>query len=609
MAALSKRSNTIDNGPPPGAVIPQLMRLFRYLIPYWPKQALALFFLLAGTGASLVVPLLVKRLIDVALPTADQEYLFRLVAAMIGLHLFYVMCMVVTDYLFLRVSNAIVFDLRRDMHDRLIRLSLDYFERTKTGQLMARIMGDVDSVQTLTTNAFLTLVTEVFALLLMLGFMLYLSWKLTLLGTGTIILLIFVNKIFNRRLVTSSRESREKYANISEEVQESIAGMREIKVFTHERLKHQTFTHKLRSYYSANFRMGMWGSATRQISMLIIFSGPVIVYYYGGLGVIRGTVTIGLLVAFIVYLNRMYGSAMVLTSLNIMAQSAMGAVERIFGLLDQQSSIKEAADPLPLTEVRGEIELRNVAFRYGKTAGPHVLQGAGFRIAPGEKVALVGASGVGKTSVVNLICRFYDPESGTVCIDGEDVRNIRIEDLRRQIGIVPQDTFLFHASIEENLKVGNPDASPDEIEKAARLANADEFINKLPEGYKTVVGERGVTLSGGQKQRLAITRAILKDPRIVIFDEATSSLDTKSERLVKESMNQLMCGRTTLIVSHRLSTVADADRIMVLEHGKIAEEGTHQSLMKRNGLYRHLYELQMDNNHALQPASNRSTPA
>jgi subfamily B ATP-binding cassette protein MsbA len=603
----SDQSSKVDNGSSSRPVIPQLMRLFRYLRPYWYKQTIALLFLLAGTGSSLVVPLLIKRLIDDALPSANQELLVSLVAAMIGLHMFYVVCIFITDYFFLRVSNAIVFDLRRDMHDRLIRLSMDYFERTKTGQLMARVMGDVDSVQALTTNAFLTLITEFFALLLMLGFMCYLSWQLTLLGTGTILVLIFTNKIFNQHLLKSSRASRQKYAHISEDMQETIAGMREIKIFTHEELKHQSFTHRLRSYYGAKFRMGLWGSAASQLSMLIVFLGPVIVYYYGGLGVIRGTVTIGLLVAFIVYLNRMYNSAMVLTSLNIMAQSSMGAVERIFGLLDQRTSIIESSEPLPMPETRGEIELKEVSFRYGKAEGPYVLQGTDIDIAPGEKVALVGASGIGKTSVVNLICRFYDPEKGIVSLDGKDVRKIKIEDLRKEIGIVPQDTFLFHASIEDNLKIGNPNASREEIEKAACLANADEFISNLPDGYQTIVGERGVKLSGGQRQRLAITRVILKDPRIVIFDEATSSLDTKSERLVKESMNELMSGRTTLIVSHRLSSVADADRIMVLDNGKIAEEGTHHSLMERNGLYRQLYELQTDDRDTLRLESKRST--
>jgi subfamily B ATP-binding cassette protein MsbA len=500
--------------------------------------------------------------------------------------------MFATDFLFLRVSNSIVLDLRRDLSERLIRLSIDFFERTKTGQIMARVMGDVDAVQVLTTNAFLMLVTDTVAVILMSGFMLYLSRQLTLVGVATLGALILLNRLFNRRLLISARASRAGYATISEDLQESIAGIREIKAFTHEPLRRGTFLRTLSKYYRANFRMGIWASFSRQISLIIIALGPVIVYYLGGRGVIRGTFSIGLLVAFIVYLDRMYGCTQRLIFLNIEAQSAMGAVERIFDLMDTEPAIPEAHEALPLADVQGEVLLKDVSFGY-PGADRDVLDGFTLHIKPGERVALVGSSGSGKSTVVNLICRFYDVRNGAVLLDGKDIRAVRIMDVRKSIGLVPQDTFLFHTTVADNLRLGNPDTTLEDVRRAAATAGADTFVASLENGYDTVVGERGMRLSGGEKQRLSIARTILKDPRIVIFDEATSALDSQSERVVKDSMKHLMQGRTTLMVSHRLSAVADAHRIVVLDGGKIVEEGTHRDLMNARGLYARLYTQQM----------------
>lgn len=570
-----------------------LFRLARYLKPYWRKQLLALLFLGLGTASSLVVPLLVKRVIDIALPEQDFALLADLVALMVGLHFFYMVCMFATDYLFLRVSNSIVLDMRRELGDRLVRLSIDFFERTKAGQIMARVMGDVDAVQVLTTNAFLMLVTDTFAVILMLGFMLYLSWQLTLISVGTLIALILLSRLFNKRLLISARASRARYAMISEEVQESIAGIREIKAFTHESLRRDSFMRTLSNFYRANFRMGIWGSVSRQMSIAIIALGPVLVYYFGGRGVIGGSLSVGLLVAFIVYLGRMYGSAQRLIFLNIEAQSAMGAVERIFGLMDTMPAIEDDPEALPLEKVKGELRLEHVSFRY-PGGERNVLDGMNLHISPGERVALVGASGSGKTTVVNLICRFYDVREGSVLVDGKDIRKLRIADLRSNIGLVPQDTFLFHTSIVDNLRLGNPASTPEDVKRAAVIAGADAFVSSLLEGYETVVGERGMRLSGGEKQRLSIARTVLKDPQIVIFDEATSALDSESERVVKDSMKRLMQGRTTLMVSHRLSAVADADRIVVLDGGSIVEEGTHQDLISTDGVYARLYRQQLE---------------
>ncbi len=569
-----------------------LLRLLHYLRPYWKEQMVTLFFLMAGTGASLLVPLLVKELLDVALPNQNLGLLVRLVVAMAGVHLLYMVFMFATDYFFLRVSNSILFDLRRDMYAHLLRLSMSYFEGAKTGQVLARIMGDVDAVQTLTTNAFLMLLTDSFSLLLMLGFMFYLSWQMTLVGIVTLAMLIFIFRTFNKRLLAAGRASRQQYAQISGDLQEAIAGIREIKVFTHQPLKLLAFSQRLRDLFQVNFRLGIWGSISRLLSLLIAALAPVIVYLYGGWGTIQGVFTIGTLVAFATYLGRIYEPIQRLTFINIQVQSAMGAVERIFDFMDIQPDIREDQAAASLPQVRGEIVLKDVSFGYSQEDHQVVLENINLHIQPGEKVALVGTSGAGKSTVASLICRLYDVQKGGIYLDGWDVRRLKLDDLRGHIGIVPQDTFLFHTSVTDNLRVGNPVATSDEIQAAARLAYADEFIAKLPQGYDTVVGERGMKLSGGQKQRLSIARVILKDPQIVIFDEATSSLDSESERLVKASMDWLMQGRTTIIISHRLSTVADADRILVLDQGKIVEEGSHQTLMEKRGIYWQLYEKQ-----------------
>jgi ABC-type multidrug transport system fused ATPase/permease subunit len=569
-----------------------MLRLARYLRPYWKQQVLSLVFLVVGTASSLLIPLLVKNLIDVAIPALDVRMLAAIAFQMGGLHVLSVASTLFTDYFFLRVSNSILLDLRRDLHDHLLRLSMDYFERTKAGQISARVMGDVDAVQRLTTNAFLVFLTDSLAVIFMFVFMVVLSWEMTLIGLGSIVLLVIALRIFNARIERAARTSRESYAHISEDLYESVAGIKEIKAFTYERIKGRLFTNRLGDYFRASFRMGMWSSVSQRAGHLVVSIGPVLIYYFGGTGVVRGDFTIGMIVAFIAYLNYMYMSVYRLTDLNIQVHSAIGSVERIFEFIDTQPTVLERGKAVGAEDIRGEIELRNVFFAYGDPGSAEVLHNIDLRIEPGEKVALVGASGSGKSTIVHLICRFYDTCRGSVLIDGRDIRDFEIRRLRGHIGIVPQETYLFNASIAENIRLGKPDATMEEIEHVASLAQASEFIEEMPRGYESIVGERGTKLSGGQRQRLSIARTLLKNPAMVIFDEATSSLDSESERLVKESMERLMKGRTTLIVSHRLATVADAHRIIVLDEGEIVEEGTHASLMAKGGIYKRIYEHQ-----------------
>jgi subfamily B ATP-binding cassette protein MsbA len=568
-----------------------LKALLTYIKPYWKKQLAALFFLLVGTGLSLLIPLLVKELMDVALPEKDHDLLVELVLLMVGLEMLNMVFMFLTNYLFIDVSNAFVHDLRRNMHNKLLDLSMNFFNKTKSGQSMARVMGDVDAIQELATDSFLMFLTDTFSVLLMLGVMLYLSWEMTLVGAGAIIILVLVNKGLNFKLAAAARRSREDYASISEELQESIAGIREVKAFGFETGRQAKFDRNLKSYRKNNIRVGLLGSVSQQSSLLVIGLGPIAVYYFGGLGIFEGNCTIGTLVAFIVYLGYMYMSAQRLSMLNIQIQSSMGALQRVFEVLNSEPIVKERVYAKTLPDTGAEIHFENVSFAY-QNDSTDVIKNINLRIKTGERIALVGASGAGKSTLAALIYRFYDVRQGSLKINGCDLRDLSISSLRAAISMVPQETFLFHASIEDNMKIAKAFAQDSEIRNALEMANAAGFVDKLSKGCKSWVGERGAKLSGGQKQRLSIARAILKDPGIVIFDEATSSLDAESENLVKSSMRKLMKGRTTIVISHHLASLSDVERIVVMDKGSIVEEGTYQDLIKKDGVFCRLYRQQ-----------------
>jgi ATP-binding cassette subfamily B protein len=578
--------------PPPGPprVRTSVFRLLRYLKPYWREQGACLGFLLVGSSASLAIPLLLRHILDDAIPTRDVGLLARIALAMAAVHLLYVLFMFLTDVFFLRVSTSIVRDLRAQMFRHLMNLSLGFLGGTKAGQVQARVMGDVDAVQVFATNALLMTATDLLTLLLMLGLMVHLSPALTTAGLGALILLVVVFRFCNRRQLRLARTARQEYGRIAEDLQEGIAGVREIKAFSGEGIRSRAFTARLQQFARAGIRMGLCGSMSNQISFLLVALAPVAVYLYGGFRTIEGTLSLGTLIAFTAYLTRMYEPVERLAFMNVHVHTAMGAVERIFEFLDTEPTTNGSDRESDLPQNWEEITLHDVSFSYGSNGSPPALSHVNLRVRRGEHVAVVGPSGSGKTTLASLLCRFRDPTEGRVAIGGRDVRTLRLKDLRRFVAIVPQETYLFHASIAENLRLAKPDATLEELRQAARLARADDFITALPAGYETVVGERGTCLSGGQRQRLAIARALLRDPELAIFDEATCSLDLESERQVKASLDTLMSGRTTIVISHRLSTVADADRIIVLDGGRVVEEGTHRTLMATNRVYRRLYE-------------------
>jgi len=385
---------------------------------------------------------------------------------------------------------------------------------------------------------------------------------------------------------------RARLGDINAKLQDNLSGIRVIQAFAREDLEYSRFSKESERYYHARVKGIRYWSIFFPAIRFFGAMGAVVVLGVGSVMVVKGQLTIGTLVAFLAYITSIYEPINRLTEVDNIFQEAIAAGERIFELLDETTEVKDAPDAIDLPVIRGEMGFDQVHFRYG--SGDQVLHDISFTMAPGEMVALVGPSGAGKTSIANLICRFYDPVKGHVTVDGRDLRNIKLASLRRQVGVVLQDSFLFNNTIAENLYYGKPDASEGELMAAARAANAHDFIMQLPEGYDTEIGERGVKLSGGQKQRLALARAILADPRILILDEATSSVDAEAEYLIQQALERVLKGRTALVIAHRLSTIRNADKIIVLNRGRIAEVGKHRELMQRNGLYSQLYQRQMD---------------
>jgi subfamily B ATP-binding cassette protein MsbA len=505
-------------------------------------------------------------------------------------------------YLRHALGERFILDLRVRLYGYLQRLSLSYFERTSTGEIMSRVTNDVNELERFVTHGSSLTLVDLLRLVGTAAVLLALDWRLALITMLPVPFLGVALRLFNRRVRPVYRQVRDRLGDINARLQDNISGIRVIQAFGQEHAALDRFAEQSEDYYQARVQgIRIWSTFFPAIRF-VASMGIVLVLAFGASRVIDGELSLGTLVAFLTYATSFYQPINRLTEVDNIFQQAIAAGERIFELLDVVPDIQDAPDAQPLTDVEGEIRFENVDFRYGsemparsrQAEGDYVLHDVTFHIHPGQVVALVGPSGAGKTSIANLISRFYDPKEGHVLIDGQDLRNVTVKSLRAHIAIVLQETFLFNTSIRDNLLFATPDATEEEMINATRAAYAHDFIMELPDGYDTEIGERGVKLSGGQKQRLALARAILADPRILILDEATSSVDAEAEYLIQQALEQVLKGRTALVIAHRLSTIRNADKIIALEDGHIREVGDHRELMARDGLYSSLYQRQIE---------------
>lgn len=575
------------------------LRFLGYVRPY-------VGYLLAGVAGGvikftvpLLVPLVTRHLLDdvflnEALSSGEKlRQLLMWTGGMAAVFLFVYAPGVFVRHQFAdRASHRAVFDLRCDLYYRILRMSASFFSRNKTGAIITRLISDVQLAQNLIGTALTNIWMDGVAVIAVLVFLFRIDVWTTLVALSTFPLYLFFFRRFSTEIRTVSRQVQEELSVMSSNAHERISGNVVVRAFTRERTERRRFNAESERLFSTNMRRIRVQSLNQAVTGTLMGLSPLVVIAFGGWRVVRGDISVGDLMAATMYLAPLYLPLQRFSELNIVFANGMAALDRIYEIMDEKPEIRNAPNAVELTRARGRVEFDHVSFGYG--GGRLVLHDVTFVAEPGEKVALVGASGSGKTTLVSLIPRFYDVSAGAIRVDGWDVRRLRVRSLRQHVSMVLQDPILFSGTIRENILYGNPEADDAAVEAAAEAANALEFISRLPNGFDTEVGERGAFLSGGQRQRITIARAFLKDPRILIFDEATSSLDSESERLIQNAMERLVAGRTTFIIAHRLSTVLEADRIIVLSGGRIVEAGSHRELMGLDGAYRNFYMRQLE---------------
>lgn len=564
------------------------------LLPHWPKVLLGTVSMLIGAISSLVPTYVFgKGIVDRVIIAGDQQLLLNYIlimgATFFGENLFNAARMNVMHVL----GQRFVYELRTELYSHVQGLSLSFFERNKTGDVMSKVSNDVNSVEDMLVHGTDTVVSDSLQILFVMGILFWMRPELALVALIPVPIMLVGMLVFAGKIRPVFRKIRDELGEINARLQERISGIQVIKAFAREDYEFNLFDESSREYYKASVRtIWLWSTFFPAINF-VISCGVLLVMWRGSLlaGQATDAATAGDIVVFIAYLQGFYWRFGSLVRVHNLYNQALSALSRIFELLDEKPDVVDAPDAVELPPAEGRVELEHVSFRYA--TGEMVLEEVSVTAAPGDTVALVGRSGAGKTSLVNLIPRFYDPIEGRVLVDRVDIRTVTQESLRRNIAMVLQDTFLFNGTVKENVRYGRLEATDEQIHDACVAAHADEFIQDLPEKYDTEIGERGVKLSGGQKQRLAIARALLADPRILILDEATSLVDTEAEQIIQQALENLMRGRTTFVIAHRLSTVRNADTIVVIDKGEIVEQADHQTLMSRNGLYAQMYERQV----------------
>ena len=576
-----------------------MRRLLTYLRPYrWPV-VLSVVLLLLTAGMDLLGPYFVKVAIDRHISRGDLAGVGRVavfyLATLLGAFAF----RYAQNFIMQVVGQNVMYDLRMALFSHLQHLAVSFFTRNPVGRLMTRITNDVDTLYEMVTSGVVTIIGDLVMLSGIVVAMLLLEWRLALVAFAVLPVLVFTTFWFQTKMRDSYRAVRIRIARINAYLNENIMGMPVAQLFNRAPKNFRRFDDLNRDHLDSNLQAVHYMSLFFPLAGFFGAVATALLIWYGGGEVVRGAVTLGALVALIQYTERFFRPIQDLAEKYNILQAAMASSERIFRVLDEPVVVRDAADAVPLERVRGEVEFRDVWFAYDDAAGngdgsqDWVLKGVSFRIRAGESVAFVGHTGAGKTSIINLITRFHDPQRGQVLVDGRDVRAYRQRDLRRHVGLVLQDVFLFSGTIASNIRLGNTEISDEKLHRAAEFVNAQRFIDRLPQGYATEVVERGATLSAGQRQLIAFARALAHNPEILlVLDEATSSVDTETEILIQDALRKVLKGRTSIIIAHRLSTIQNVDRILVMHKGRIVEEGTHRELLARGGIYTKLYQLQ-----------------
>ena len=570
----------------------QLVRSLRFLKKYWPLAVGMFFSLLIATGSMLAIPRLAQSILDQGIAQRDGARVLSLSLVMIGFAALSGVFQFAQGAFGARVAHGIAYDLRNELYARIQSLSFSYHDRAQTGQLLTRATSDVEMVRGFIGQGAIMFLSALLMMTGSLALLFAVAWRLALIMVVVIPVTFAVFGTFARRAMPLFKEIQQRLAALNTILQENIAGVRIVKAFVREEYETKRYEAANRDFYNTNLEVNKLLSLAFPTIFSIANIATLCVYWIGGYQVIASSLTIGELVAFSNYVMMAFFPVMMMGMIIAMLSSAAASAERVFDILDARSEVVEKPNAPPLPEVQGRVAFEDVTFRYYQSGEP-VLNKVNFEAEPGQTIALLGATGSGKSTIINLIPRFYDVVEGRVTIDGHDVRDVTLDSLRAQIGIVLQEATLFEGTIRENIAFGRPSSSLEEIIEAAKAAEAHDFITSFVDGYDTRVGERGVTLSGGQKQRVAIARALLLNPKILILDDATSSVDLATEYRIQKALERLMKGRTSFVIAQRVATVLNADQILVLDKGEIAARGVHEEMLDSSELYAQIYSSQL----------------